>query len=121
MGKTGILGGTFNPVHNGHLRHALEAGEALGLDRVLLSPCAVPPHKAGAGILPFDLRVDMVRAAVDSIPLLEVDTLEGEMELPSYTWRTLQEWNRRHPLLPMLPSAYAHSGELPERKNGSTP
>ena len=97
MSGIGILGGTFNPVHNGHLRHALEAGEALGLDRVFLSPCAVPPHKGGSGILPFDLRVDMVRAAVDSIPLLEVDTLEGEMELPSYTWRTLQEWNRRHP------------------------
>ena len=41
--RVGILGGTFNPVHNGHLRLAVEVGEALGLERVLLTPCASPP------------------------------------------------------------------------------
>ncbi|WP_298066911.1 nicotinate (nicotinamide) nucleotide adenylyltransferase [uncultured Mailhella sp.] len=96
MSGIGILGGTFNPVHNGHLRHALEAGEALGLDRVLLLPCAEPPHKGVCNVLPFALRVDMLQAAVSNIPLLEVDPLEGELARPSYTWRTLEEWNRRH-------------------------
>ncbi len=96
MRGTGILGGTFNPIHNGHLRHALEAGEALGLSSVFLSPCAVPPHKNSTGILPYALRVEMLRAAVRNIPLLKVSTLEGEMSAPSYTWHLLQEWNRHH-------------------------
>lgn len=99
MSGIGILGGTFNPVHNGHLRHALEAGEALNLSRVLLLPCAEPPHKGVSNLLPFELRVKMLKAAVASIPLLDVDTLEGEIARPSYTWRTLEEWRRRRPLL----------------------
>ena len=96
MGAMGILGGTFNPVHNGHVRHAIEVAEALGLERVLLMPCATPPHKESAGLLPFDIRVELLRAAVRDIPFLGVETLEGELEGPSYTWRTLREWGRRH-------------------------
>ena len=98
MNKTpsvGILGGTFNPVHNGHLRLALEVGEALGLTRVLLTPCASPPHKTHNGLLPFDLRVAFPRAAVRGIPMLEVCTLEGELDGPSYTWASLAERHRR--------------------------
>ncbi len=98
MSGIGILGGTFNPVHNGHLRHALEAGEALELSRVLLLPCAEPPHKGVSNLLSFELRVEMLKTATANIPLLEVDTLEGEIARPSYTWRTLVEWRRRHPL-----------------------
>ena len=101
MGAIGILGGTFNPVHNGHVRHAIEVAEALGLDRVLLMPCAMPPHKESAGLLPFDLRVELLRAAVHGIPFLDVETLEGELEGPSYTWRTLNEWARLHPGEPL--------------------
>lgn len=101
MGATGILGGTFNPVHNGHVRHAIEVAEALGLERVLLMPCAMPPHKESAGLLPFELRVELLRAAVEGISFLDVETLEGELEGPSYTWRTLNEWARRHPGEPL--------------------
>ncbi|HJD96415.1 nicotinate (nicotinamide) nucleotide adenylyltransferase [Mailhella massiliensis] len=96
MGGIGILGGTFNPVHNGHVRHAVEVAEALGLERVALMPCATPPHKESAGLLPFALRVELLRAAVKGIPFLKVETLEGELSGPSYTWRTLNEWARRH-------------------------
>ena len=53
MGGIGVLGGTFNPVHGAHVRHAVEVGERLGLDRVLLMPNSVPPHKAARGLLPF--------------------------------------------------------------------
>ncbi len=97
MAGTGILGGTFNPVHNGHVRHAVEVAEALGLDRVVLMPCGTPPHKESAGLLPFSLRVELLRAAVRGIPFLGVETLEGELEGPSYTWRTLAAWGKRHP------------------------
>ena len=93
--SVGILGGTFNPVHNGHLRLAVEVGEALGLERVLLTPCASPPHKTHDGLLPFALRVAFLREAVRGIPLLEVSTLEGELDGPSYTWASLAERHRR--------------------------
>lgn len=93
----GILGGTFNPVHAGHIRHALEVGEALGLGHVLLTPAALPPHKPGDGLLPFDLRVELVRAAVRGVPRLGVNTLEGELDGPSYTYVSLALWRKRHP------------------------
>lgn len=94
--RIGILGGTFNPVHNGHLRHAVEVGEALGLTRVMLTPCASPPHKSMSELLPFELRVAFLREAVRGLPMLEVSTLEGDLEGPSYTWASLSEWHRRH-------------------------
>ncbi len=96
MEKIGILGGTFNPVHNGHLRHALEAAEALGLEKVFLTPCKVPPHKAARGILPFDVRAGFIRQAIEGEPLLGLNMLEGEMEGPSYTYLSLEEWSKRH-------------------------
>ncbi len=95
--RVGLLGGTFNPVHAGHIRHALEVGEALNLERVLLTPAAVPPHKATAGLLPFALRVELARAAVRGASGLGVNTLEGELDGPSYTSVSLTVWRERHP------------------------
>ena len=94
-GRVGILGGTFNPVHIGHLRLALEAREALDLRQVELMPCALPPHKPPKGLLPFALRVRLLRAAVEAIPGLAVSTLEGELPPPSYTWNLVQAWSKR--------------------------
>ncbi len=97
MGSTGILGGTFNPFHNGHMRHALEVKEALGLDRVKIMPCPDPPHKSDAGLLHFELRVALAEAALNDTPGLELSTLEGTLPHPSYTWQTLSEWRHRYP------------------------
>lgn len=94
--KIGILGGTFNPVHIGHVRHGIEVGEALGLEQVLLTPCATPPHKSGRGLLSFELRVKLVKAAVKGVCRLAVNTLEGEMAGPSYTFDSLSEWKKRN-------------------------
>jgi len=88
-GSTGILGGSFNPVHNGHLRMAIEAREALGLKRVDLLPAKVPPHKGEAGLLDFGLRLSMLRMAVQDVEGLGVCALEGEMPVPSYSYSTL--------------------------------
>lgn len=88
--SVGILGGSFNPVHNAHLRMAIEAREQLGLDRVELVPAPVPPHKDAGGLLPFALRVELLRAAVADIPGLAVNDIEGGMPGPSYTFITLR-------------------------------
>ncbi|MCQ2444448.1 MAG: nicotinate (nicotinamide) nucleotide adenylyltransferase [Mailhella sp.] len=91
MPGIGILGGTFDPVHNGHIRHALEAADVLGLERVFLMPCAVPPHKARF-IMPFGLRAAMLHAAVQGVAGLDVTEIESGLPVPSYTWHTLQAW-----------------------------
>jgi len=93
----GILGGSFNPVHNGHLRLALEALEQLGLGRVDFVPALYPPHKSSDFLLPFDLRYRMLRQAVSGVPGLEVSDLEGKRNSPSYTVDTLQEYNSLEP------------------------
>lgn len=96
MERVGILGGTFNPVHNGHLRHAIEAAEALDLEQVLLTPCKIPPHKAASGILPFATRAGYIQQAIEGEKLLGINLLEGEMEGPSYTYISLGEWSARN-------------------------
>jgi nicotinate-nucleotide adenylyltransferase len=88
-GMVGILGGSFNPVHNGHLRMAIEAREALDLARVDLLPAKVPPHKGETGLLDFGLRLTLLRLAVDGVSGLDVCGLEGEMPVPSYSHATL--------------------------------
>jgi nicotinate-nucleotide adenylyltransferase len=88
--RIGILGASFNPAHIGHLRLALEMREVLALSHVDMLPCALPPHKPSAGILPFDLRVRLLRAAIQGLDGLRVNPMEGEREGPSYTWDSLQ-------------------------------
>ena len=88
----GLFGGTFNPIHVGHLRAAEEAAEALGLDRVLFIPAADPPLKRDGSqvIAPAKERLDWVREAIADNPRFEVSALELEREGPSYTVDTLR-------------------------------
>jgi nicotinate-nucleotide adenylyltransferase len=88
--RVGLLGGTFNPVHSGHARLAVEVLEGLGLDRVELVPAGLPPHKPGPGLLPFALRADLCRAAIEGVAGLAVNPLEGERPGPSYTIETVR-------------------------------
>jgi nicotinate-nucleotide adenylyltransferase len=97
MGGIGILGGSFNPVHLGHLRLAVEVRAALRLDRVELVPAAAPPHKTGHDLLPFDLRCEMIRRSISGREGLVLNTLEGEREGPSYTVDTLLRFRERFP------------------------
>ena len=86
----GIFGGTFDPVHYGHLRCALELLQDLPLTEVRLTPCHIPPHRdtprASAG-----QRLRMLQAALDSAPGLVIDTRELSREGPSYSVDTLRE------------------------------
>lgn len=86
---TMLLGGSFNPLHVGHLRMVFEVERALGPKEVVFIPCASPPHKRAEGLLPFALRHAMLAQAVASQPRWQVSTIEAEREGPSYTFDTL--------------------------------
>ncbi|MDA8164515.1 MAG: nicotinate-nucleotide adenylyltransferase [Desulfobacteraceae bacterium] len=93
--RVGILGGTFDPVHNGHLAMARAVKESLALDALLFIPAANPPHKSRERISPFADRARMVELAVASRPGLFVSSLEGERPGPSYSVDTLGELHRQ--------------------------
>jgi nicotinate-nucleotide adenylyltransferase len=96
--KTGILGGTFNPIHLAHLRIAEEVRLACGLDRVLFMPAATPPHKPLAGDIPFAHRYAMVEAAVADNPYFSACDLEAQRPGKSYSVATLEILHGRFPL-----------------------
>lgn len=86
--KIGLLGGTFDPIHIGHLRSAIEVLETCALDEVRLIPGSVPPHRA-TPMVSAQQRLDMVRLAVSGVPGLSVDDRELRREGPSWTIETL--------------------------------
>jgi nicotinate-nucleotide adenylyltransferase len=88
-GSVGILGGTFDPIHHGHLVIAEEAREVLGLERVLLVPTAIPPHKPDRTVTAGEHRLAMAELAVAGNPALAVSSIEVERGGPSYTVETL--------------------------------
>lgn len=95
--RIGVFGGTFDPPHHGHLIVAADVYAALELDRVVLVPSAVPPHKAETVQAPAETRLEMVRAAVRGDPRFEVDDLELRRPGPSYTVDTLRALQDRYP------------------------
>jgi nicotinate-nucleotide adenylyltransferase len=100
----GVFGGTFNPIHVGHLRAAEEVAEQLGIERVVFVPSARPPHKdddGGDPIAPAELRLAWARAATADNPLFEVDDLEIERGGRSWTVDTLRTIGAR--VAPELP------------------
>jgi nicotinate-nucleotide adenylyltransferase len=88
-GSIGILGGTFDPFHVGHLGLARAARDRLGLERVLVVPAAVPPHKQGRPISPGPLRLAMVEAGIAGEPRLEASRIELDRDGPSWTVDTV--------------------------------
>ena len=89
-GSVGILGGTFDPIHNGHLVIAEEARESLGLERVLLVPAANPPHKPDRPVTSAAHRLAMVELAIAGNPSFAVSAIEVERGGASYTVETLE-------------------------------
>ena len=87
--RLGVLGGTFDPVHRGHLMMAEEARVTLGLARVLLVPAGRPMSKPGRRVTAARHRLAMVRLAADGLPWLEVSAMEVERPGPSYTVDTI--------------------------------
>ena len=94
---TGVLGGTFDPVHLGHLHIAEQAAAILGLEKVLLMPSARPPHKQSGSVTGNRHRLNMLRLATSSRAGLEVSTLEYDRRGISYTIDTLRSLRAGEP------------------------
>jgi nicotinate-nucleotide adenylyltransferase len=92
----GLLGGTFNPVHNGHLAIARQTREALALDGVVLIPSADPPHKPLEGVAPAKDRYEMVRLAIGADRSLAVSDVEVRRPGKSYTIDTIRLLQREY-------------------------
>jgi nicotinate-nucleotide adenylyltransferase len=95
--RYGIFGGTFDPIHHGHLIAAQASLESLHLTRILFLPSANPPHKESESISPFALRLQMVELAIQSNPSFSASDLESRLSPPSYTIRTIKESYKEYP------------------------
>ena len=97
LSKIGILGGTFDPIHLGHLRAAIEIQEGFGLDAVYLIPAAIPPHKQRGDIAAPEDRLEMVQRATEDLSVLRVSDIELKRRGPSYTIDTICAFREKLP------------------------
>ncbi|WP_312654025.1 nicotinate-nucleotide adenylyltransferase [Proteiniclasticum sp.] len=94
--KTGILGGTFNPIHNGHLYMAFEAKKTLNLDRIIFVPNYIPPHKEAMDRNPEDV-LNMIKLAIENYDDFHLSTYELMKKGLSYTYETLEYFTKTYP------------------------
>ncbi|MCT8139647.1 nicotinate-nucleotide adenylyltransferase [Anaerobacillus sp. CMMVII] len=97
MKKIGLLGGTFDPPHLGHLLIAEQAREACSLDEVWFLPTRLPPHKTSSNLCSDEDRIEMVRRAIGSNPFFALSLIEFERTGPSYTIDTIKKLRVRYP------------------------
>ncbi len=95
--RIGILGGTFNPIHNGHLHIASEVLQTCTLDQIWFMPACFPPHKDLADAVSFADRFAMVKAAIESFPHFVACDLEGRRGGRSFSVKTLEELRHIYP------------------------
>ena len=94
--KIGILGGTFNPIHNGHLYMAFEAKETLELDQIIFVPNYIPPHKEVYDRNPDDV-LKMLKLAIEDYEDFSISTYEMDKKGLSYTYETLEYFTKIYP------------------------
>lgn len=95
--RIGILGGTFNPPHLGHLVMAEQVGNQLGLDRVLFLPTHIPPHKESKDLASSEDRKEMILRAIENNELFELDETDLLRKGKSYTYDTIQLLKEKYP------------------------
>lgn len=95
--RVGLLGGTFDPIHYGHLIAAQSVAEELALDQVLFIPCGIPPHKDVDAVAPAADRYLLTEGATADNPLFTVSRVELDRPGPSYTVDTLRLLADKHP------------------------
>jgi nicotinate-nucleotide adenylyltransferase len=94
--RIGLLGGTFNPIHTGHLRAAEEIHEQFKLTKVIFIPAKLPPHKATTEVIPAAHRFAMVRLAIKGNPRFSVSDLELKRRGTSYSIETIRYFHRHY-------------------------
>lgn len=97
LSRIGLFGGSFNPVHIGHLIMAEQARAQLNLDRVLMAPAGNPPHKAGQRLAPISDRMEMIRLAIAGNDSLVSSDLDANQAKPSFTWSLLERLRDAQP------------------------
>ena len=97
MIRTGIFGGSFNPIHNGHISLARQLKEREGLDEVWLMVSPQNPLKRSADLLDDEARLEMARKALEGVEGIIASDFEMHLPRPSYTWNTLQALSRDYP------------------------
>ena len=97
MKRTGLFGGSFNPIHNGHISLALQLKEQAGLDEVWLMVSPQNPLKQAGDLLDDEQRLQMARLAVEQVEGIVVSDYEMHLPRPSYTWNTLEALKRDYP------------------------
>ncbi len=96
--KTCLFGGSFDPVHGGHLLMAAEARRMCGLDRVVFLPAARSPFKVESAAFFSDAqRLELLRLAATGLPWAEVSELDLSLPAPSWSWRVVEAWKELHP------------------------
>ena len=95
--KIGIFGGSFNPVHNGHIRLALFYKEKLQLDLILVIPANIPPHKSVQNFVSADDRINMLKLAFEDYDFVKVSDIEFKISGKNYTVKTLTELKKEYP------------------------
>ena len=97
MIRTGIFGGSFNPIHNGHISLARQLREKAGLDEVWLMVSPQNPLKAQSDLLDDQIRMEMARLAVEGETGIMASDYEMNLPKPSYTWNTLETLKKDYP------------------------
>ena len=95
--RIGIMGGTFDPVHNAHLALAKQAYEQFSLDEIWMLPNGNPPHKKDTRQADMECRMEMVQLAIRDIPYLKLCDVERSGQEYYYTYETLRQLNQKHP------------------------
>ncbi len=95
--RIGLFGGTFNPIHRGHLQAASEVKKSFNLNQIIIIPAALPPHKTPIMVANADDRLEMIKLATTGIPEITVSDVELKRRGPSYTIDTVYHFKRTQP------------------------
>ena len=93
--RIGLFGGTFNPIHVGHLRAAEEIHEFFHLDKIIFIPARIPPHKTDKAIIAPEHRLNMVKLAIQDNPCFEVSDFEIQRDSKSYSIITIEHFQKK--------------------------
>ena len=95
--NVGLFGGTFDPIHLGHVDMICQLCEHMVLDKIIFIPAYIPPHKHKLNMTPYCHRLAMTRLAIENYSSFEVSSFESESVMPSYTFHTIEHYKEIYP------------------------